>query len=188
MLNENNKVRASYGYDAYGNADSEDGRAGSLTTGDINDQAPLNPYRFSGRRMDSGTAKQGENATSMDMGARRYGLDTGRFLQEDMFGSSLGDLGLSTDPLSQNRYALAGGNPVSNVEIDGHMVAADGGGGGTTSGGTSTESSGESSTSEDSTDDEESDDEEESDDDGGVLGWFEDKAEDVGDELEGAKD
>ena len=29
----------------------------------------------------------------MDMGARRYGLDTGRFLQEDMFQSSLGDLG-----------------------------------------------------------------------------------------------
>ena len=43
-----------------------------------------------------------------------------------MFESSLGDLRLSTDPLSQNRYALAGGNPVSNVEIDGHMVAADG--------------------------------------------------------------
>ena len=43
-----------------------------------------------------------------------------------MFEFSLGDLRLSTDPLSQNRYALAGGNPVSNVEIDGHMVAADG--------------------------------------------------------------
>ena len=124
------------------------------------------------------------NATSMDMGARRYGMDTGRFLQEDMLQSSLGDLGLSTDPLSQNRYALAGGNPVSNVEIDGHMTAAAGDGGATTAGGTSTESSGESSTSEDSTDDEESDDE------GLSIGSFgaeaEDALEDAGDMLEGA--
>jgi len=63
------------------------------------------------------------------MGARRYGVDTGRFLQQDMFANALGDLGLTLDPLSQNSYALAGGNPVSFVEIDGHMVTADGGGG-----------------------------------------------------------
>ena len=183
LLGEDNKVEASYGYDAYGNRDTKDEGQASLTSGDIEDRDPLNPFRFSGKRMDSGTAGEGETAKAMDMGARRYGPDLGQFLQEDMFQSSLGDLGLSTDPLSQNRYALAGGNPVSNIEIDGHMALADGGGGGTTSGGTSTESSGESSTSEDSTDDEESDD-----DDGGIGGWFEDRAEDVGDALEGAGD
>lgn len=180
LLTEDNKVEASYGYDAYGNA-QDDQEGESLSTGDTDEQAPLNPYRFSGKRLDSGTAGTGENATAMDMGARRYGLDTGRFLQEDMFQSSLGDLGLSTDALSQNRYALAGGNPVSNIEIDGHMALADGGGGGTTSGGTSTESSGESSTSEDSTDSEESDD-----DGGGITGWFSDRAEDVSDFTEDA--
>ena len=64
------------------------------------------------------------------MGSRRYGVDTGRFLQQDMFANALGDLGLTLDPLSQNTYALAGGNPVSFVEVDGHMVMIDGGGGG----------------------------------------------------------
>ncbi|MCF6376449.1 Ig-like domain-containing protein [Nocardioides KLBMP 9356] len=184
LLDEDGKVEASYGYDAYGNAQDDQGGE-SLSSGDTDDQAPLNPYRFSGKRLDSGTAGTNENATSMNMGARRYGLDTGRFLQEDMFQSSLGDLGLSTDPLTQNRYALAGGNPVSNIEIDGHMALADGGGGGTTSGGTSTESSGESSTSEDSTDSEESDDD---DDGGGIGGWFSDRAEDVSDFADDAGD
>ena len=183
LLDEDGKVEASYGYDAYGNAQDDQGSE-SLTTKDTDDQAPLNPYRFSGKRLDSGTAGTDSNATSMNMGARRYGLDTGRFMQEDMFQSSLGDLGLSTDPLTQNRYALAGGNPVSNIEIDGHMALADGGGGGTTSGGTSTESSGESSTSEDSTDSEESDD----DDGGGIGGWFSDRAEDVSDFADDAGD
>ena len=133
LLDENNKVEASYGYDAYGNRDTKDEDQPSLTSGDVEDRDPLNPFRFSGKRMDSGTAGEGETAKAMDMGARRYGPDLGQFLQEDMFQSSLGDLGLSTDPLSQNRYALAGGNPVSNIEIDGHMALADGGGGGTTS-------------------------------------------------------
>jgi hypothetical protein len=43
---------------------------------------------------------------------------------------ALSNLGLALDPLTQNRYALAGGNPISLVETDGHMVIADGGGGG----------------------------------------------------------
>jgi hypothetical protein len=32
---------------------------------------------------------------------------------------------LSTDPYTQNRYAFAGGNPISNVELDGHNVLSD---------------------------------------------------------------
>jgi hypothetical protein len=35
-------------------------------------------------------------------------------------------------PLTQNRYSLAGANPVSFVEIDGHHAIADGGGGAAT--------------------------------------------------------
>jgi RHS repeat-associated protein len=131
LIDSSGKVRASYGYDAYGGQDSPDDDAQGLTTGDLNDKAPLNPYRYSGRRLDSGSATATKPATSMDMGARRYGVDTGRFLQEDMFGNALGDLRLTLDPLSGNRYALAAGNPVSFVEVDGHMLMADGGGGGT---------------------------------------------------------
>jgi RHS repeat-associated protein len=132
LIDDTGQVKASYGYDAYGATDAPPGDPEALTTGDTDPQAPLNPYRYSGKRMDSGMATGTGNFGGYDMGARRYGPDTTRFIQEDIFNHALGDLGLTLDPLSQNRYALAGGNPVSYVEIDGHMVIADGGGGGTT--------------------------------------------------------
>jgi hypothetical protein len=59
------------------------------------------------------------------MGARRFAPDLGAFLQQDQFSGALADLGLATDPLTQNRYALAGGNPISYVEWDGHAVTPD---------------------------------------------------------------
>lgn len=49
-----------------------------------------------------------------------------RFLQQDVLFSALGDLALTADPLTSNRFALAGGNPVSFVEWDGHMPLRDG--------------------------------------------------------------
>ncbi|HZO70338.1 MAG TPA: Ig-like domain-containing protein [Kribbellaceae bacterium] len=130
LISDAGAVRASYGYDAYGGQDTEDNVSDSLSTGDLNDKAPLNPYRYTAKRLDSGSATATKSAASMDLGARRYGIDTGRFLQEDMYTSALGDLGLTLDPLSGNRYSLAGGNPVSFVEYDGHMLIPDGGGGG----------------------------------------------------------
>lgn len=54
------------------------------------------------------------------MGARRYGPETGRFLQRDLYHNALADLSLATDPLTQNRYSYAGCNPVSFIETDGH--------------------------------------------------------------------
>jgi RHS repeat-associated protein len=59
---------------------------------------------------------------SIDMGARRYGPDTGRFLQRDFLSGALGDLALALDPLPQGRYTLAGANPVSFMDWDGHIV------------------------------------------------------------------
>ena len=47
-----------------------------------------------------------------------------------MYHGALANLGLSLDPLTQNSYALAGGNPISYIETDGHAVTPDGGGGG----------------------------------------------------------
>jgi len=79
------------------------------------------------------------------MGARRFGPDISTFLQQDMFYTALGDLGLALDPLTQNTYSLAGGNPISYVEYDGHMLMIDGGGGGSTSPNPTTSGSGASS-------------------------------------------
>src|SRR5947207_9023349 len=64
------------------------------------------------------------------MGARRFGPDTGRFLQQDRYQGALSDLGLGLDPLTQNRYSLAGGNPVGYIERDGHQYLDAGAGGG----------------------------------------------------------
>jgi YD repeat-containing protein len=152
LLDDAGKVKASYGYTAYGGSDAPSSDSQSLTTGDTNGQAPLNPYRFSNRRMDSGTAASTTptvptGSSGYDMGARRFGPDLGSFLQQDMFEGALGDLGLTTDPLTQNRYALAGGNPLSFVEFDGHMALADGGGGGSSSPNPSTSSGGSSTSS-----------------------------------------
>jgi RHS repeat-associated protein len=130
LISDTGTVRASYGYDAYGGSDAPSSDPEALTTGDTDNQAPLNPYRYSGKRLDSGLATGSGSAAGYDMGTRRFGPDTTQFIQQDMFASALGDLGLSLDPLTQNRYALAGGNPISYVETDGHMVIADGGGGG----------------------------------------------------------
>jgi len=125
---DSDKAVATYGYDPYGNPDS------ALTQGDTGKVDPatnptgamVNPFRYSARLTDAGS-------NSVDMGARRWGPSTMHFLAEDQFAGSLDDLDLSTDPLADNRYSLAGANPVNFVEDDGHMVAA-GGGGGTASG------------------------------------------------------
>ncbi len=50
----------------------------------------------------------------------------------DQYQGALADLTLSADPLTQNRYNLAGGNPLSAVEYDGHKLALDYGGGAAT--------------------------------------------------------
>jgi hypothetical protein len=48
-----------------------------------------------------------------------------------MYGAALADINLGTDPWSTNRYSFTGGNPISNVDLTGHMVdfkVADAGG------------------------------------------------------------
>ncbi|HYP22973.1 MAG TPA: RHS repeat-associated core domain-containing protein, partial [Actinomycetota bacterium] len=112
-------VKASYGYDAYG------GRDATLSSGDDENGReldPLNPYRYTGRRTDTGSA-------TLDMGARRFGPDSQTFLQPDYYAGALANLGLSMDPLTGNRYALAAGNPLSYVEVDGHALQKSGPGG-----------------------------------------------------------
>lgn len=111
-------VKAAYGYTAYGDQDDK------LSSGDTDKKKPFNPFRYSGQRYDSGSG-------TLQTGARRYDPGATRFLQQDVFKNAVADLGLTMDPLSQNRYALASGNPTGNIEIDGHRVVANGSGGGT---------------------------------------------------------
>ena len=100
--------KASYGYKPYGTPDT------ALTQGDSDTLKPINPFRFEAKRIDSGSG-------TLNMGARQYLSDATRFLTPDRFFGALSDLNLSTDPLTQNRYGLSGGNPISFIEWDGHF-------------------------------------------------------------------
>jgi RHS repeat-associated protein len=104
-----------YEYDPYGELDREAPQASSgdqLELG-LDPDAKDNPFRFEGFYYDSGVK-------TYDMHARHYRPEIGQFLSRDTFASAAGDMALQADPLTQNRYAFAGGNPVTNVEFDGH--------------------------------------------------------------------
>ena len=88
-------------------------RADLRRDGELSDEACDQPFRFQGFYYDSGIK-------TYDMQARAYRPDIGRFLTSDRYESSAGDFNLQSDPLTQNRYAFAGGNPVNRVEWDGH--------------------------------------------------------------------
>ena len=112
-----------YEYDPYGELIKGDGDPGEPTcgaTGELSDEACDQPFRFQGFYYDSGIK-------TYDMQARAYRPDIGRFLTSDRYESSAGDFNLQSDPLTQNRYAFAGGNPVNRVEWDGHAVIVDDG-------------------------------------------------------------
>jgi RHS repeat-associated protein len=112
LVSSSGTAVASYGYTAYGKTDA------ALTDGPGTGAQPLNPYRYTGKRLDAGSA-------TLDMGARRYSPADGRFLQHDVLFGAVDNLSLSNDPLTGNRYALAGGNPLGFVEIDGHRPMVD---------------------------------------------------------------
>jgi RHS repeat-associated protein len=114
---DGNTAVATYGYDPYGVPDTKltQGDTGAITPTNPSG-ATINPFGFEGRFTDPGS-------NTVDMGARRWGPQTMHFLEEDQFAGSLDDLSLSTDPLNDNRYDLAGGNPINFVETDGHRVA-----------------------------------------------------------------
>jgi hypothetical protein len=53
---------------------------------------------------------------------QHHGGSVGRFLSQDRYESAAADQVLQAGPLTQNRYAFAGGNPVNHVEFDGHCT------------------------------------------------------------------
>ena len=95
-----------YLYDPYGKIENES----NIQDGPAKD----NPFRFESFYYDSGIKQY-------DMRARNYRPEIGRFTSQDRFESASKDFNLQADPLTQNRYAFAGGNPVNRVEFDGHF-------------------------------------------------------------------
>ncbi len=55
-----------------------------------------------------------------DMGFRNYAPGLNQFLSRDMYGGALADMSLTTDAFTGNRYTFGGGDPISNIELDGH--------------------------------------------------------------------
>jgi len=106
------------GYTAYGEEDKTltaesdpDQPEGSQTPPAAGEET--NPFRFTGKRQDS-------SSETLDMGVRRFAPDVAAFAQPDLYENAFDNLDLAQDPLTANRYALAGGNPISFVEVDGH--------------------------------------------------------------------
>jgi len=118
VTDQTGDTKSTYGYSAYGDNDKN-----AFTGVDKPDPADptkdvLNSYRFNADRFDPGTQKY-------DMGFRLYDPGLNRFLQGDRYNGALADLRLGTDPWTMNRYAFAGGNPLSHVELDGHNWLSD---------------------------------------------------------------
>lgn len=110
-------TKATYGYTAYGADDVSqdtgvDKNTGNGATGTTTAN-PYNVYRFNAKRIDTDTA-------NYDMGFRTYDPGLNRFLTRDMYEGAFADTRMTADPYTGNRYAFADGNPLSNIELDGH--------------------------------------------------------------------
>lgn len=118
VTNSSGNTAATYGYTAYGQddasmftgADAADGSGG--TPG-----ATFNPYQFNADRADG--------AGGYDMGFRDYSSGTGRFLTPDGYDGALDNQGLTENPFTGNPYGFGDGNPLSNIELNGHGWLSD---------------------------------------------------------------
>ncbi|MBZ3902851.1 golvesin C-terminal-like domain-containing protein [Streptomyces griseiscabiei] len=115
LTDSDGDTKTTYGYTAYGKNDpAQFTGADKPGAGGEEPSEAYNSYRFNSKRYDSASG-------TYDMGFRTYDPGLNRFLTRDMYGGALADMGLSTDPFTGNRYAFAGGNPISFIEIDGHL-------------------------------------------------------------------
>jgi RHS repeat-associated protein len=122
LTDDSGQTKATYGYTAYGNNDTSEFTG--IDKPDTQDptKQPYNAYRFNAKRWDA-------QSGTYDMGFRNYDPGLNTFTTRDMYNGALADMNLSTDPLTGNRYAFGGGNPTSNIELDGHRLVADDGSG-----------------------------------------------------------
>jgi RHS repeat-associated protein len=115
LTTDTGDTKATYGYTAYGSAD-EDHFTGidKPDPADPTKQA-YNSYRYNSKRWDAASA-------TYDMGFRNYSPGLNRFTTRDMYNGALANMRLGTDPFTNNRYAFTAGNPISFIEIDGHIA------------------------------------------------------------------
>ncbi|MFR9780772.1 polymorphic toxin-type HINT domain-containing protein, partial [Micromonospora sp. MS34] len=114
ITKEDGKTRATYGYTAYGKDDESQFTGVDKPGAQPEGEEPYNAFRFNASRWDA-------NSGTYDMGFRNYDPGLNRFLTRDAYGGAMADMALAMDPFTGNRYAFAGGNPISFVELDGHL-------------------------------------------------------------------
>ncbi|CAL9644661.1 hypothetical protein SUDANB15_06419 [Streptomyces sp. enrichment culture] len=114
ITKEDGRTRATYGYRAYGSADESQMTGADKPADGAGEKDAYNAFRFNSSRWDSASG-------TYDMGFRNYDPGLNRFLTRDSYSGALSDMSLATDPFTGNRYSFAGGNPISFVELDGHL-------------------------------------------------------------------
>ncbi|WP_251063536.1 MULTISPECIES: DNRLRE domain-containing protein [unclassified Streptomyces] len=107
-------TKATYGYTAYGSDDTSEFTGIDKPDAADPTKEQYNSYRYNAKRWDA-------QSGTYDMGFRDYSPGLNRFTSRDMYNGALADMGLGTDPFTGNRYAFTGGNPINNVELDGHL-------------------------------------------------------------------
>ncbi|CAG6394691.1 RHS repeat-associated core domain-containing protein [Actinacidiphila cocklensis] len=113
LTDDTGNTKATYGYTAYGNNDTSEFTGIDKPSVSDPTQEPYNAYRFNAKRWD-------QTSGTYDMGFRTYDPGLNRFTTRDMYDGALSDMNLATSPLTGNRYAFGGGNPTTNIELDGH--------------------------------------------------------------------
>jgi RHS repeat-associated protein len=116
LTDETGDTVSTYGYTAYGKNDEAEFTGLDAPDAGTPGDEPYNVYRYNAKRFDvaSGT---------YDMGFRDYNPGINRFLSRDMYTGALADLNLGLSPWTTNRYAFTGGNPISLIELDGHVIS-----------------------------------------------------------------
>jgi RHS repeat-associated protein len=115
LTDNNGDTKATYGYTAYGSDDTSEFTGVDKPDATDPEKEPYNSYRYNAKRWDA-------QSGTYDMGFRDYDPGLNRFTTRDMYNGALADMGLGNDPFTGNRYSFTGGNPISNVEIDGHFA------------------------------------------------------------------
>jgi RHS repeat-associated protein len=115
LTDKNGDTKATYGYTAYGS--NETSEFTGIDKPDATDptKEAYNPYRYNAKRWDA-------QSGTYDMGFRDYSPGLNRFTSRDMYTGALADMKLGADPFTGNRYAFTGGNPISRIELDGHIA------------------------------------------------------------------
>ncbi|MBO0881191.1 MAG: hypothetical protein J2P17_12755, partial [Mycobacterium sp.] len=118
LTGTNGTTTSTYGYTAYGQPVT-----GMFTGQDKNTATskpdstsqPQSSYRYNSMRWD-GTSGQ------YDMGFRNYDPGLNQFTTRDMYNGAAADTGLTANPFTGGQYAFGNGNPISNIEYDGHSI------------------------------------------------------------------